>query len=117
MATGLIETRPWGEYVILYEDESCKVKLITVKPWCRLSLQFHNHRSEVWTIISGTGEAIIYGDVHACKRRSVFQIPVRVTHRISCCGYVALKFIEVQLGSYLGEDDIVRLEDDYGRIK
>jgi len=110
------DERPWGMFEVLVEESQYKVKRIEVKPGQRLSLQLHDRRSEHWVIVAG--EALItVGDVE--KRLGVNEtayIPVRTRHRVANPGTETLVFIEVQCGSYLGEDDITRFEDDYNRI-
>lgn len=108
--------RPWGTYTILEEKENYKVKEITVFPGKRLSLQKHAHRSEYWVVVKG--EAIIQvGDVEYNKKpgESIF-IPAGEKHRLTNKGDVPVVIIETQTGAYLGEDDIVRLEDDFNRV-
>ncbi|TMP37657.1 mannose-1-phosphate guanylyltransferase/mannose-6-phosphate isomerase [Pseudoalteromonas rubra] len=107
--------RPWGKYDIVDRDERFLVKRITVRPGHSLSRQLHYHRAEHWVVVSGTA-AIEIGDERRLlsEDQSVF-IPATVVHRLSNPGKVDLQLIEVQSGSYLGEDDIVRFEDDYTR--
>jgi len=107
--------RPWGSWTSLLSAPSYQIKIIEVKPGARLSLQKHHHRSEHWIVVSGT--AMVTRDdehveVHA--NESIF-LPVGSVHRLENCGVMPLQLIEVQVGDYLGEDDIVRLEDDYAR--
>lgn len=108
--------RPWGRYDILKTGADFKVKLITVKPKKRLSLQRHRHRSEQWTIVEGTAVVTVNG--HQARKRTgdVVRISQGTTHRIANAGTKPLRFIEIQHGAYLGEDDIQRLEDDFGRV-
>ncbi len=109
--------RPWGLYTVLMEGERYKIKRIEVKPQQKLSLQMHYHRSEHWVIVSGTAKVTI-GDsetvVH--EGESIF-VPKSSIHRVENPGKVPLEIIEVQVGEYLREDDIVRFEDVYGRLK
>jgi mannose-6-phosphate isomerase-like protein (cupin superfamily) len=117
MMTKERDERPWGMYEVLDEGQGYKVKRIEVKPDQRLSLQSHEKRSEHWVIVSG--EAVVtVGDheVHLQANEDVL-IPARTKHRIANPGKEMLVFIEVQCGSYLGEDDIKRFEDDYNRTK
>ncbi|ADU64965.1 mannose-1-phosphate guanylyltransferase/mannose-6-phosphate isomerase [Desulfurispirillum indicum S5] len=107
--------RPWGEYFVIAEFSTCKVKRITVKPGKRLSLQKHQYRSEHWIIISGTGEVTIDDRNQIYGEDSHIFIRQGAVHRVANTGASHLIFIEIQTGSYLGEDDIVRLEDDFGR--
>ncbi|GHA72765.1 mannose-1-phosphate guanylyltransferase/mannose-6-phosphate isomerase [Cognatilysobacter bugurensis] len=107
--------RPWGSYDSIDTGERFQVKRITVKPGAKLSLQMHHHRAEHWIVVRGTGR-ITRGDetVILSENQSTY-IPLGVTHRLENPGRVPLELIEVQSGSYLGEDDIVRFEDAYGR--
>jgi mannose-6-phosphate isomerase len=109
------DERPWGSYVVLDEATDHKVKRIVVRPYKRLSLQIHRFRSEHWFVVSGEG-VITLGDstVGAVSGVSV-DIPIGVAHRIENTGDADLVFVEVQHGTYFGEDDIVRLDDDFGR--
>lgn len=108
-------TRPWGRYEILGESEAYKTKVITVLPGQRLSYQKHAKRSEHWFVVSGIGEVLLDGQTTALSGGSAVDVPVGVAHRITNTGREDLVFIEVQHGESFGEDDIVRLEDDYGR--
>ena len=110
------ETRPWGRFEILRDAPHFKSKLITVNPGQRISYQYHHKRSEHWTIVSGRGEITLNDQKHQVWPGSQFHIPVGVRHRITNTGAEPLEFIEVQLGEYFGEDDIVRLSDDYDRV-
>ena len=107
--------RPWGSYTVLGEGSDYKIKRIVVNPGQILSLQMHHHRSEHWVVVSGTAMVTIGDQVRAvCENHSVF-VPQTVKHRMENPGKVPLVLIEVQSGNYLGEDDIVRFEDVYGR--
>ena len=107
--------RPWGSYDSVDAGERCLVKRIVVKPGATLSLQMHHHRAEHWIVVSGTAK-VTRGDTSflLSENESTF-IPLGTTHRLENPGRVALEMIEVQSGAYLGEDDIVRFEDVYGR--
>ena len=107
--------RPWGSYRVLHEGRRNKVKRIKIKPGHSISLQFHYHRSEHWTVVSGTAEVTKGSDVFLLRENESVDIPVCMHHRLSNPGEIPLEVIEVQIGSYLGEDDIVRLDDQYGR--
>ena len=107
--------RPWGSYTILAEGDGFKVKKITVNPGAKLSLQMHYHRSEHWTVISGTGKLTLDDKVVIFKENESTYIPIAVKHRLENPGSIPLSIIEVQNGRYLGEDDIVRFDDVYGR--
>jgi mannose-6-phosphate isomerase-like protein (cupin superfamily) len=113
--TNYKESRPWGTFENLVEEEYCKIKRIIVNPGESLSYQYHYKRSEVWTIIKGKGVFTLDGKERYAAPGKVFVIPAKAKHRIKNTGEKELIFIEVQHGSYFGEDDIVRLEDDYGR--
>jgi mannose-6-phosphate isomerase len=108
--------RPWGNYKILHEDDTCKVKLITVNPGKRLSLQSHSKREELWVITEGTAMMTLGVMKFTMKVGDKVKIPYHTKHRVENIGTVPLKFVEVQTGTYFGEDDIVRYEDDFGRI-
>ena len=109
------ETRPWGNFKILLSEPGIQVKRIEVKPGLRCSLQKHNQRSEKWIVISGTGIATIKNEEIPARAGSYFDVPCKAVHRMQNTGKIPLVFIEVQYGVYLGEDDIVRLEDDFAR--
>lgn len=107
--------RPWGWYDSVDEGGRFKVKRIMVKPKASLSLQRHHHRSEHWIVVSGTAEVTNGDDVSLLTENQSTYIPLGAVHRLSNPGSIPLEIIEVQLGSYLGEDDIQRFEDNYGR--
>lgn len=107
--------RPWGAYEILLDSSYCKVKRITVESQQRLSYQYHHKRSEVWTIIQGHGKMILNENETDISAGDIVEIPALTKHRIENIGKEKLVFIEIQQGTYFGEDDIVRLEDDYNR--
>ena len=107
--------RPWGHYENLFERHDHKVKKIIVKPGRRLSLQHHQHRAEHWTVVSGKALVTVGKQEIPLKPGQSVEIPKGATHRIMNPGDIPLVFVEVQTGDYFGEDDIVRLEDDYGR--
>ena len=108
--------RPWGSYESIVEEERWQVKIINVKPGEKLSLQMHHHRSEHWIIVSGTAQVEIDDKEITLHENQSSYIPIGSKHRLSNPGKIPLKLIEVQSGSYLGEDDIHRFEDNYGRI-
>ncbi len=112
-----MDIRPWGKYEVLLDTPNYKVKRITVKPGQRLSYQYHNHRSEVWTVVSGVGLYTIDGISQEAGYGQSIKIKKRAHHRIENEKDDLLVFIEVQTGTYFGEDDIVRLDDDYDRNK
>ncbi len=109
------DNRPWGSWETIHEDADCKVKRIVVKPGKRLSYQTHEKREEHWTIVKGQGTVTLDGKDTPCAPGRVIDIAIKTAHRIENTGTEDLIFVEVQLGSYFGEDDIKRLEDDYGR--
>ena len=108
-------TRPWGRYEVLQDQPSHKVKCIYVTPGCRLSYQRHQKRAEHWFIISGTATVTLDGETFTRNAGEVVDIEIGQLHRIGNQGTQELVFIEVQTGSYFGEDDIERIEDDYAR--
>jgi len=107
--------RPWGAYDSIDNGSRFQVKRITVNPGATLSLQMHHHRAEHWIVVSGTAEVTRGDEVILLTENQSTYIPLGVTHRLKNPGKLPLELIEVQSGSYLGEDDIVRFEDQYGR--
>jgi mannose-6-phosphate isomerase len=109
------ELRPWGSFTILEEGRGYKIKRIEVKPGHRLSLQMHYHRSEHWIVVSGTAKVNCGEDELVLSSNQSTYVPQCTTHRLENPGVIPLVLIEVQNGEYLGEDDIVRFQDDYSR--
>ena len=109
--------RPWGKYTNLHQDARFKVKTIVVKPGKRLSLQKHLHRSEHWVVVKGTALVQIDEKEFLLKNNESTYIPIGAKHRLTNPGRVPLEIVEVQVGEYLEEDDIIRYEDDFGRAK
>ena len=109
------DERPWGTWTVLDEGAGFKVKRIEVKPHSRLSYQTHEHRAEVWVVASGVASAIIDDENVVARLGETIHIAVGQPHRIVNDQDEPLVIVEVQLGDYLGEDDIVRLKDDFGR--
>jgi mannose-1-phosphate guanylyltransferase/mannose-6-phosphate isomerase len=107
--------RPWGSYQSVDMGERHQVKRIIVKPGGRLSLQKHHHRSEHWIVVRGTARVTVNEDVRIVHENESIYIPIGAVHRLENPGKISLELIEVQTGSYLGEDDIIRIEDDYRR--
>ena len=107
--------RPWGRYEVLQESKTHKVKCIWMNPGTRLSYQRHKFRAEHWFIVQGTGEVTIDGKVSTVKAGETVDFPIGVLHRMANIGNEEIIFVEVQTGTYFGEDDIERVEDDYGR--
>ena len=117
MSEGEYSERPWGNYTVLSEDApDHKVKRLVVHPGKRLSYQRHAKRAEHWFIVSGTATVTLDGTVSEVQAGEAIDIPPESAHRVANDGATDVVLIEVQRGSYFGEDDIVRLEDDYGRI-
>ena len=110
------EERPWGRFFVLHDEPTYKLKRIEVDPGGRLSYQYHLRRSEAWTIVEGTGIITLDGIDHEYAKGQTVLISQGVKHRIENNGQEKVVFIEVQTGTYFGEDDIVRIEDDYNRI-
>jgi mannose-6-phosphate isomerase len=106
--------RPWGSYTVLAEGDHFKVKTIEVRPGQRLSYQRHGRRAEHWFVVAGRGVITLDGAIIKARPGGSVDIPRGAAHRIQNTGSVALVFVEVQHGDYFGEDDIVRLDDDYG---
>jgi mannose-1-phosphate guanylyltransferase/mannose-1-phosphate guanylyltransferase/mannose-6-phosphate isomerase len=109
------EVRPWGGFTVLRDEPHYKSKHIYVEAGAQLSYQSHAKRAENWIVVRGRGEAVVDGATIPVLAGSSLFIPMGAKHRIRSHGPEALEFIEVQTGSYFGEDDIVRYEDDYGR--
>jgi mannose-6-phosphate isomerase-like protein (cupin superfamily) len=107
--------RPWGSWHVIDVDDGYKIKRIHVRPGSRLSLQTHEHRSEHWVVIQGVATATVDGVVHRVNHGESIDVPLGARHRLANDGDVDLVIVEVQLGAYTGEDDICRIEDDYGR--
>ena len=112
-----INARPWGTYKILHQGERFKIKHIVIEPGAKLSLQYHNHRTEHWVVVRGTALAVVDGkEIYVYEGESTF-IPKSTPHRLVNPGKIPLEIIEVQNGEYVGEDDIIRIEDDYKRAE
>ncbi len=109
------DERPWGSYEVLEESEGYKVKRLEVKPGERLSLQRHSRRSEHWVVVCGTADVVCGERELRLSAGEHIHIPPETNHRLGNSSNQPLTLIEVQLGDYLGEDDIVRLDDDYKR--
>lgn len=112
----LFEERPWGSYTVLDEGTSYKVKRLEVLPGKRLSYQKHARRAEHWIVVEGVAHVTLNGELIVVNVGETMDIPLEAAHRVENPGATRLVFIEIQRGDYLGEDDIVRLQDDYGRI-
>jgi mannose-6-phosphate isomerase len=110
------ENRPWGYFQVLEESASHKVKRIVVNPGKRLSLQRHHHRAEHWYAVEGKGLATIDGKDVVLTKGNAIDIARGVLHRVAALSSEPFVFIEIQTGEYFGEDDIERIEDDFGRI-
>jgi mannose-1-phosphate guanylyltransferase/mannose-6-phosphate isomerase len=108
--------RPWGTYETVDRGERFQTKRIVVRPGEKLSLQMHNHRSEHWIVVAGTARVTIGEEVRILQENESAYVPVGVVHRLENPGKIPLHLVEVQCGAYVGEDDIVRLDDDYGRL-
>ena len=109
--------RPWGKYDSIDNGERYQVKRITVKPGAKLSVQMHHHRAEHWVVVSGLAKVTNGDKIFMLSENESTYIPVGVIHSLENPGKVQLEIIEIQTGSYLGEDDIVRFEDIYGRVE
>jgi mannose-1-phosphate guanylyltransferase/mannose-6-phosphate isomerase len=109
--------RPWGHYDCIDSADRFQVKRITVKPGAKLSVQMHRHRAEHWVVVSGSAKVRIGEKTILLTENQSAYIPVGETHSLENPGKIPLNIIEVQTGAYLGEDDIVRFEDRYGRIE
>ncbi len=110
-----VDIRPWGWYEVILDNPQTKVKLITVKPNSRLSYQYHNKRQEQWTVISGNLTIVLDDEKVFRNKGESITIPLGAKHRAWNETDEPVIFIEVQTGTYFGEDDIIRIEDDYAR--
>jgi mannose-6-phosphate isomerase len=115
VTTGEYDERPWGNYTVIDDSVDHKVKRIVVHPGRRLSYQRHAQRAEHWFVVHGVGTVTLDGKKVSAAPGTAIDIPTGAAHRIENSGGEPLVFIEVQHGAYFGEDDIVRLEDDFGR--
>ncbi|MFN0122100.1 MAG: phosphomannose isomerase type II C-terminal cupin domain [Blastocatellia bacterium] len=111
------DQRPWGSFTVLDDGPAWKVKRIEVLPGKRLSYQKHARRAEHWMVVSGVAHVTLDGRDILLTASETVDIPTGAAHRIENPGDETLVFIEIQHGSYFGEDDIVRLQDDYGRVE
>jgi mannose-1-phosphate guanylyltransferase len=107
--------RPWGKYDSVDQGERYQVKRITVNPGAKLSVQMHHHRAEHWVVVSGSARVTNGDKTFLLSENESTYVPIGVVHALENPGKVPLEIIEIQSGSYLGEDDIVRFEDRYGR--
>ena len=110
-----VKSRPWGMYEVLLDSDKCKVKRISVAPESKLSYQYHTKRREQWTVVKGNLTIILDGEKVFRSRGESIHIPLGAKHRAWNETNELVQFIEVQTGTYFGEDDIVRIEDDYNR--
>jgi mannose-1-phosphate guanylyltransferase/mannose-6-phosphate isomerase len=108
--------RPWGAYDSVDAAERFQVKRLTVKPGAKLSLQMHHHRAEHWVVVKGTAKVTRDDETILVRENESVYIPLGAVHRLENPGKIMLEVIEVQSGGYLGEDDIVRFDDTYGRV-
>ena len=114
-ASPLYDERPWGSFTVLDEGENFKVKRIEVLPGKRLSYQKHAQRAEHWMVVAGEAKVTLDDEEITVQVGETVDIPVEAKHRVENASAEKLIFIEIQRGSYLGEDDIVRFSDDFGR--
>lgn len=110
-----VEQRPWGSFYVIHDEKNYKLKRIEVNSGQRLSYQYHKKRSETWVIVEGEATVTIEGKIKKYNKGQTVIIPIGAKHRVENNNSNKLIFIEVQTGSYFGEDDIIRLEDDYNR--
>lgn len=111
-----MEVKPWGSYTNLLDEEYTKVKKIVIKSGESPSYQYHFKRSEIWVIVKGIAEVKIDDNISTHVIGDIITIPKEAKHQVKNIGETDLIFIEIQLGEYFGEDDIVRLDDKYGRV-
>ena len=115
LASHATSQRPWGTFTVLEEGVGYKIKRIEVKPGHRLSLQMHYHRSEHWIVVSGTAKVTCGDNISILSSNQSTYVPQCTAHRLENPGSINLVIIEIQNGEYLGEDDIIRFQDDYKR--
>jgi len=108
--------KPWGSYTNLMDEQYTKVKKILISPGQSPSYQYHFKRSELWIIVKGIAEVKIDDNITSHIVGDIIKIPKEAKHQVTNIGETDLVFVEIQLGEYFGEDDIVRLEDKYGRV-
>jgi mannose-6-phosphate isomerase len=111
-----MEIKPWGSYTNILDEEYTKVKKIVIKSGESPSYQYHFKRSEIWVIVKGIAEVKINDNISTHVIGDIITIPKEAKHQVKNIGETNLIFIEIQLGEYFGEDDIVRLDDKYGRV-
>jgi len=116
-ASPLYDERPWGSFTVLDEGENFKVKRIEVLPGKRLSYQKHAQRAEHWMVVAGEARVTLNDEEITVTEGNTIDIPIEAKHRVENASAEKLIFIEIQRGSYLGEDDIVRFSDDFGRAE
>lgn len=109
--------RPWGRYTVMDAGPGYQVKQIVVDPGKRLSLQWHQHRAEHWVVVQGTARITIGQETRLVKANESVFVPLKTPHRLENPGTEPVRIIEIQTGSYLGEDDVVRLADDFWRLE
>lgn len=117
MAELHITEKPWGRYQVLYAGKTVLTKRLYIEPGARLSLQSHSHRDETWSVEAGIGVVTKDESITEITKGDIVFIPKGVLHRVENTSHVPLVIFEVQIGDYLSEDDIIRVEDDYGRTK
>lgn len=115
-ASPMFEERPWGSYTVLDQGPNYKVKRLEILPGKRLSYQKHSQRTEHWMVVQGRADVTLEGQECIVELGGSMEVPMGTAHRIANPGSELLVLIEIQRGSYLGEDDIIRLQDDYGRV-
>lgn len=117
MSEYYLEERPWGWFKVLYETPNCKVKELLVRPGHRLSYQSHAKRHEHWLVTQGQAVVTLNGEEHTLEAGKSIDVPLGTKHRMENRSGEETIFIEVQMGTYFGEDDIVRYSDDYNRME
>ena len=116
-AVGMEDIRPWGTWKVIDSHNGYAIKIIEVNPGECLSLQYHHHRKESWTVVAGVATAYVDDEKHVLNVGETIIIPAKARHMLENTSSLPLKILEIQLGEQLDEEDIVRLEDKYGRSK
>jgi len=115
-AVGMADIRPWGEWKVIDSNSGYTIKIIEVNPGESLSLQYHHYRKESWTVVAGVATVFVNGQQHELSEGETIFIPIQARHKLENTSLLPLKILEIQLGDQLDEQDIVRLEDKYGRL-
>jgi mannose-6-phosphate isomerase len=115
IVVGVAQERDWGNWTLLEESEHYRINRVEVNPGQFIGMQMHHHRSEHWVVVAGTAKVICAGEEHLVMQKQSTYVPTSIPHRVENPGVIPLVMIEIQNGEYLGQDDIIRLEDKNGK--